>query len=102
MEEFRRNRLNELIVIIQTKFRSYIQRKRFLQLKHSQIAIARRWRARRVSFHIDLNEILNLLSLNAPFPIQLYSPYCQNQIFKLKLLFIQTTKQTYKQMHKCM
>ncbi|XP_031619986.1 unconventional myosin-Ia isoform X2 [Contarinia nasturtii] len=47
MEEFRRNRLNELIVIIQTKFRSYIQRKRFLRLKHCQITIARTWRAQR-------------------------------------------------------
>ncbi|XP_055322935.1 unconventional myosin-Ia [Sitodiplosis mosellana] len=47
MEEFRRNRLNELIVIIQTKFRSYIQRKRFMRLKQSQILIARTWRARR-------------------------------------------------------
>lgn len=50
MEEFRRNRLNDLIVIIQTKFRSYVQRKRYLCLKNSQIIISRAWRAWRVSF----------------------------------------------------
>lgn len=49
LEEFRRNRLNELIVIIQTKFRSYIQRKRYLQLRESQIIISRAWRSWRVS-----------------------------------------------------
>lgn len=55
MEEFRRNRLNELIVIIQTKFRCYIQRKRYLSLKRSQTIISRAWRAWRVSVYPKSN-----------------------------------------------
>lgn len=49
LEEFRRNRLNHLIISIQTKFRSFVKRKKFLQMKRSQIIIARTWRTWRVS-----------------------------------------------------
>lgn len=65
MEEFRRNRLNELIVIIQTKFRSYFQRKQFIRLKQSQILIARTWRERRVSIlHLCTYNVTLLLHLH--------------------------------------
>lgn len=49
MEEFRRKRLDQLVIFIQTKFRTYINRKRFLQMKQSQIIISRAWRTWRVS-----------------------------------------------------
>lgn len=57
MEDFRRNRLNSLIVLIQTKVRSYLHRKRFLQLRRSQIIIARVWRTWRVSW-MPVNEAI--------------------------------------------
>lgn len=66
MEEFRRNRLNELIVIIQTKFRSYIQRKRYLCLKNSQTVISRAWRAWRVSLHLNKHSFNLTLQLKDP------------------------------------
>lgn len=52
LEEFRRNRLNQLMITIQTNVRSFLKRKKFLQMKRSQIIIARTWRTWRVS--VDL------------------------------------------------
>lgn len=48
LEEFRRERLNYLVIIIQSTFRSHVKRKHFLQLKRSQIVIARTWRSWKV------------------------------------------------------
>lgn len=49
MEEFRRCRLQDLAVLIQTKYRSYWMRRRYLASRNSQIVIARAWRTWRVS-----------------------------------------------------
>lgn len=72
MEEFRRNRLNQLIVIIQTKFRSYIHRKRYLRLKQSQIIISRAWRTKQVCFCIRY--IVHNINYKSPI-YSIYSSY---------------------------
>jgi myosin heavy subunit len=52
LEEFRRERLEDLAVLLQKMWRGYKQRKEFLLKKHSQIVIASAWRSWRVSnFH---------------------------------------------------
>lgn len=48
LEELRRSRLDELALLIQTAFRCYSNRKRFLVMRRSQIVIARAWRTWRV------------------------------------------------------
>lgn len=50
LEEIRRGRLNYLIIIIQSKFRSYVKRKKFLKLKRSQLIISRSWKVWRVRY----------------------------------------------------
>ncbi|XP_067617523.1 unconventional myosin-Ia isoform X2 [Eurosta solidaginis] len=50
LEQFRRERINELAILIQTKFRRFVARKRYLRMRQSQIIIAsawRTWRARK-------------------------------------------------------
>ncbi|XP_020716294.1 unconventional myosin-Ia isoform X2 [Ceratitis capitata] len=50
LEQFRRERINELAILIQTNFRMYVARKRYLRMRQSQIVIAsawRTWRARK-------------------------------------------------------
>lgn len=49
LEQFRRERINELAILIQTKFRMYVARKHFLRMRQSQIIIASAWRTWRVS-----------------------------------------------------
>ncbi|XP_037911056.1 unconventional myosin-Ib isoform X2 [Hermetia illucens] len=44
LEEFRKGRLDDLAVLIQKTFRMYMKRKRFLQLRESQIIISSAWR----------------------------------------------------------
>lgn len=48
LEEFRRERLNYLVIIIQSTYRAHVKRKHFLQLKRSQVVIARTWRSWKV------------------------------------------------------
>lgn len=48
LEEFRRQRLNDIAVIIQCIWKRYNQRKKFLIVRRSQIIIARTWRLYRV------------------------------------------------------
>lgn len=52
LEELRKERLDELALLIQTTFRGYWHRKRFLKLRHSQTVIASAWRTWRVSERI--------------------------------------------------
>lgn len=49
LEELRKDRLDELALMIQTTFRGYWHRKRFLKMRHSQTIIASAWRTWRVS-----------------------------------------------------
>lgn len=49
LEELRKDRLEELAVLIQTTFRCYWHRKRFLKMRHSQMIISSAWRTWRVS-----------------------------------------------------
>lgn len=49
LEELRKERLDELAVMLQTKFRGFWHRKRFLKMRHSQMTIASAWRTWRVS-----------------------------------------------------
>lgn len=49
LEELRKDRLDELAVSIQTTFRGFWHRKRFLKMRHSQMIIASAWRTWRVS-----------------------------------------------------
>ncbi|XP_029406672.2 unconventional myosin-Ia isoform X2 [Bactrocera dorsalis] len=44
LEQFRRERINELAILIQTKFRMYVARKHFMRMRQSQIIIASAWR----------------------------------------------------------
>lgn len=83
LEEFRRNRLNHLMIIIQTRFRSFVKRKKFLQMKRSQIIIARTWRTWRVSAwshspHLWLVRYLcNLFSRHSTAPFS-QKTFCMN------------------------
>lgn len=49
LEELRKDRLEELAVLIQTTFRGFWHRKRFLKMRRSQMIIASAWRTWRVS-----------------------------------------------------
>jgi len=49
LEQFRRLRISELAVLIQTMFRMYHARKRFQRMRHSQMIISSAWRTWRVS-----------------------------------------------------
>jgi myosin heavy subunit len=49
LEEFRRERLEDLAVLLQKMWRGYRQRREFLLKKHSQVIIASAWRSWRVS-----------------------------------------------------
>lgn len=60
LEELRKDRLDELAVLIQTTFRCYWHRKRFLKMRHSQMIISSAWRTWRVSARFDC--IIFLLS----------------------------------------
>lgn len=49
LEELRKERLQELAALLQTSFRGYWHRKRFLRMRRSQMIIASAWRTWRVS-----------------------------------------------------
>lgn len=53
LEELRKDRLDELALMIQTTFRGFWHRKRFLKMRHSQMIISRAWRTWRVSGEQD-------------------------------------------------
>ncbi|XP_053945830.1 unconventional myosin-Ib isoform X2 [Anastrepha ludens] len=64
LEQFRRERINELAILIQTIFRMYLARKRFLRMRHSQIVIASAWRTwRECRFSIPFKGRKHLWSL---------------------------------------
>lgn len=44
LEEYRRHRLHDIATIIQTVWRSYYQRKKFLKLRKSQIVLSAAWK----------------------------------------------------------
>lgn len=53
LEEYRRQRLNDIAVIIQCIWKRYNERKKFLQLRRSQIMVARVWRSQRVKYWLN-------------------------------------------------
>lgn len=55
LEEFRRERLEDLATLMQKIWRGYRERKNFLKKKHSQIIIASAWRSWRVKRNINLS-----------------------------------------------
>lgn len=52
LEGFRRARLNDLACLVQTVWRGWVRRRRFVRLRHSQMVIASAWRTWRVSLLI--------------------------------------------------